>query len=168
MIFEFQVFEEDPVLKAFKLMRMKGIGGLPVVDVIGRKAVGNVSIRDAQFLLNTPELFKEHKSITVKNFVSEVRKHLKDREKEQEEENYPPPPFLAGQVITCRSDDTIKDVILKLDTHKIHRIYVVNEEQDLEGVVTLRDIISKLVHEPRGYFGDFFDGVVPLPKNSRV
>jgi hypothetical protein len=32
----------------------------------------------------------------------------------------------------------------------------------------LRDIISKLVHEPRHYFGDFFDGVVPLPANSTV
>jgi hypothetical protein len=24
------------------------------------------------------------------------------------------------------------------------------------------------VHEPRHYFGDFFDGVVPLPANSTV
>jgi len=163
-----KVFEEDPVLKAFKLMRMKGIGGLPVVDVSGRKAIGNISIRDAQFLLTTPKLFKDHNSITVKNFVLEVRKHLKNGEKGEEEENFPTPSFLDGQVISCRSDDTIKDVIIKLDTHKIHRIYVVDEERDLEGVVTLRDIISKLVHEPHGYFGDFFDGVVPLPKNSRV
>lgn len=71
-------------------------------------------------------------------------------------------------VITCKRDDTLKDIILKLDTDKIHRIYVVDEEESLEGVITLRDIISKLVHEPRGYFGDFFDGVVPLPQNSRV
>ncbi|KMZ60501.1 SNF1-related protein kinase regulatory subunit gamma-1 [Zostera marina] len=83
-----KVFEEDPVLKAFKLMRMKGIGGLTVVDVSGRQAIGNISIRDTQFLLTTPKLFKDHNSITVKNFVLEVRKHLKNGEKGEEEENF--------------------------------------------------------------------------------
>lgn len=71
-------------------------------------------------------------------------------------------------MITCRKDDTLKDVITKLDCKEIHRIYVVDEEGNLEGVITLRDIISRIVHEPRGYFGDFFDGVLPLPANSRV
>lgn len=75
--------------------------------------------------------------------------------------------MLSGMV-TCQRNDTLKDVITKLDSMKIHRIYVVDEGGDLEGVITLRDIISKLVHEPRGYFGDFFDGVLPLPANSRV
>lgn len=51
---------------------------------------------------------------------------------------------------------------------KIHRIYVADDEGNLGGVITLRDIISKLVHEPHGYFGDFFDGVLPQPINSRV
>lgn len=55
-----------------------------------------------------------------------------------------------------------------LDSKKIHRVYVVDNDGNLEGVITLRDIISRLVHEPRGYFGDFFDGVLPLPQNSRV
>lgn len=71
-------------------------------------------------------------------------------------------------IVTCRRDDTIKEVILKLDSEKIQRIYVVDKDGNLEGLITLRDIISKLVHEPRNYFGDFFDGVVPLPRNSRV
>ena len=88
-----------------------------------------------------------------------VRSYLKEHEGTS--------PRLLG-VITCKRTDTIKDIILKLDSFKIQRIYVVDEEDNLEGVITLRDIISKLVHEPRGYFGDFFDGVVPLPQNSRV
>lgn len=71
-------------------------------------------------------------------------------------------------MVTCKRSDTLKDVIVKLDSMEIHRIYVVDESGNLEGVITLRDIISKLVHEPRGYFGDFFDGVLPLPANSRV
>lgn len=51
--------EEEPVLQAFKLMRKKGIGGIPVVESGGRKAVGNISIRDVRFLLTTPEIYRE-------------------------------------------------------------------------------------------------------------
>lgn len=71
-------------------------------------------------------------------------------------------------MITCKKDQTVKELILLLDSKKIHRVYVVDGNGNLEGVITLRDIISRLVHEPRGYFGDFFDGVLPLPTNSRV
>jgi hypothetical protein len=56
----------------------------------------------------------------------------------------------------------------KLDAEKRQRIYVVDEQGNLDGLITLRDIIAKLVYEPPGYFGDFFNGVFPLPQNSRV
>lgn len=154
-----KVNEEEPVLKAFQLMRKKGIGGLPVVDGSGKKATGNISIRDVQYLLTAPEIYKDYRSITAKNFLTAVRNYL--------EEHQEASAMLRG-VITCKRDDTLKDIILRLDSEKIHRIYVVDEKEKLEGVITLRDIISKLVHEPYNYFGDFFDGVVPLPQNSRV
>ncbi|KAI8543966.1 hypothetical protein RHMOL_Rhmol08G0258400 [Rhododendron molle] len=154
-----KVYEDEPVMQAFKLMRQKGVGGVPVVESGGRKAIGNISIRDVQFLLIAPEIYKNYRSITAKNFLTAVRSYL-DEHKEAS-------PLLNGMV-TCGRDNTIKEVIVKLDSQKIHRIYVVDGEGNLEGVITLRDIISKLVHEPRGYFGDFFDGVLPLPANSRV
>ncbi|GAA0154855.1 kinase modulator [Lithospermum erythrorhizon] len=154
-----KVYEDEPVLQAFKFMSQKGIGGVPVVESGGRKAVGNISIRDIQFLLMTPEIFKEYRSITAKNFLTAVRKYLQDKQKDS--------PLLNG-IVTCCRDATLKEVVGKLDSAKIHRIYVVDDLGKLEGVVTLRDIISKLVDEPRGYFGDFFDGVLPLPADSRV
>ncbi|XP_042376679.1 SNF1-related protein kinase regulatory subunit gamma-1-like [Zingiber officinale] len=154
-----KVSEHQPVLKAFQLMREKGIGGLPVVDQSGNKAIGNISIRDVQYLLTAPEIYNDYRSITAKNFLTAVRNHLVEHEEAS--------PMLHG-VIKCNRNDTLQDVILRLDTEKIHRIYVVDEEENLQGVITLRDIISKLVHEPHRYFGDFFDGFVPLPANSRV
>ncbi|KAJ8553991.1 hypothetical protein K7X08_024669 [Anisodus acutangulus] len=154
-----QVDEDEPVLQAFKLMRQKGVGGVPVVESDGRKAIGNISIRDIQFLLIAPEIYKDYRSITAKNFLTSVRSYQGEHEKNS--------PFLSDMV-TCRRDNSLKEVIMKLDSKKIHRIYVVDDMGNLEGVITLRDIISKLVHEPRGYFGDFFDGVLPLPANSRV
>ena len=51
------------MLQAFKLMRQKGVGGIPVVASNGRKAIGNISIRDIQFLLLAPEIYKEFRSV---------------------------------------------------------------------------------------------------------
>ena len=99
------------------------------------------------------------RSITAKNFLSAVRSYLEDNQKSS--------PVLSD-IVMCTRNDTLKEVIMKLDSMKIHRIYVAEDEGSLGGVITLRDIISKLVHEPHGYFGDFFDGVLPTPINSRV
>ncbi|XP_050258236.1 SNF1-related protein kinase regulatory subunit gamma-1 [Quercus robur] len=154
-----KVHEDEPVLQAFKLMRKKRIGGIPVIEKGSSRAVGNISLRDVQFLLTAPEIYHDYRSITAKNFLTAVRSYL--------EKNHENCPLVTGMV-TCKRGHTMKELIQLLDSEKIHRIYVVDNDGNLEGVITLRDIISKLVHEPRGYFGDFFDGVLPLPQNSRV
>ncbi|KAJ6375384.1 hypothetical protein OIU77_000377 [Salix suchowensis] len=154
-----KVYEEEPVLQAFKLMRKKRIGGVPIVDSSGRKVVGNISIRDVHFLLTAPEIYHDYRSITAKNFSTAVEGYLKTHQEIS--------PFVRGMVI-CTKNYSIKELIMKLDSEKINRVYVVDDAGNLEGVITLRDIISRLVHEPRGYFGDFFDGVLPLPSDSRV
>lgn len=100
-----------------------------------------------------------NRSITAKNFLTAVRDYW-----QKHNESSP----LLTDMITCKKDHTVKELILLLDSKKIQRIYVVDDDGNLQGVITLRDIISRLVHEPRGYFGDFFDGVLPLPTNSRV
>lgn len=46
-------------------MRQKGIGGIPVVERDGAKAVGNISIRDVQFLLTAPEIYKDCRSFIL-------------------------------------------------------------------------------------------------------
>lgn len=99
------------------------------------------------------------RSITAKNFLTAVRSYL--------EKHHKVTPIRSGMIM-CKRDNTMKELINLLDSEKIHRIYVVDDYGNLDGVITLRDIISKLVHEPHGYFGDFFDGVLPLPQNSRV
>ncbi|KAJ6869209.1 SNF1-related protein kinase regulatory subunit gamma-1-like [Populus alba x Populus x berolinensis] len=154
-----KVYEEEPVLQAFKLMRKKRVGAIPIVDSSGVKVVGNISIRDVQFLLTAPEIYHDYRSITAKNFLTAVRSYLKKHQGTS--------PFVSGMV-ACTKNHSVKELIMKLDSEKIHRVYVVDDAGNLEGVITLRDIISRLVHEPYGYFGDFFDGVLPLPLNSRV
>lgn len=58
-----KVDEDEPVLQAFRLMRQKGIGGLPVVN--GNKPVANISIRDIQFLLIAPEIYKDYRLVSL-------------------------------------------------------------------------------------------------------
>ncbi|KAL1301364.1 hypothetical protein HN51_046000 [Arachis hypogaea] len=154
-----KVYEDEPVLQAFRLMRKKRIGGVPVVERGGNNPVGNISLHDVQFLLTAPEIYHDYRAITAKDFLTAVKSYLKKHEKVVS---------MSRGLITCKKDCTIKELIQLLDHEKIHRVYVVDDDGNLEGLVTLRDIISRLVHEPRGYFGDFFDGVLPMPPNSRV
>lgn len=51
------------MLQAFKLMRRKKIGGIPVVEKGGNKAVGNISLRDIQFLLTAPEIYHDYRFV---------------------------------------------------------------------------------------------------------
>ncbi|KAE9601386.1 hypothetical protein Lal_00023741 [Lupinus albus] len=154
-----KVCEDEPVLQAFKLMRKKRVGGVPVIERGGSKPVGNISLRDVQFLLTAPEIYHDYRTIKVKDFLSAVRSYL--------EKNQKAFPKLT-EYITCKKDCTVKELIQLFDYEKINRVYVVDDDGNLQGLITLRDIISRLVHEPRGYFGDFFDGVLPLPANCRV
>lgn len=51
------------MLQAFKLMRKKRIGGIPVVESSGSRAVGNISLRDVQFLLTAPEIYHDYRFV---------------------------------------------------------------------------------------------------------
>jgi CBS domain-containing protein len=148
-----QVDEDSPVMEAFQLMRDTGVGGVPVVANASMKLMGNISARDLQFLLSTPEIFKSYSLLTAGNFLEAVRTYLQSQG------------ILHGPLpndpVSCTDKSTLLEIITKLDEAKIHRIYVLNPEGDLKGVVTLRDIISTFVEEPLGYFKDFFAGVVP-------
>eukprot|EP00250_Pteridium_aquilinum_P006839 c16676_g1_i1 orf=203-1537(-) len=149
-----KVEEDQPVLEAFQLMRKKGIGGVPVVTKGGRQILGNISMRDIQFLLVVPEIYKMCRRLTVKDFLEVTRDYLA---RTLSDKDVP----LLSRIITCRDSEATRDVILKLDKHNIHRVYVVDEEGNVEGVVTMRDLISKFVKEPSDYFGEFFLGWAP-------
>lgn len=104
-------------------------------------------------MILTPQQFTTCRTLTAKDFIANARQSSGERQM---------------SIITCSRGDSVKDIIMKLDAEKRQRIYVINEEGNLDGLITLRDIIAKLVYEPSGYFGDFFNGVIPLPQNSRV
>lgn len=60
------------------------------------------------------------------------------------------------QPITCKPDSTLQGVIHTLASKSIHRIYVVDEQDEVVGVITLRDVISCFVTEPAYHFDDYY------------
>lgn len=135
------------ILEAFKRMRDNQIGGLPVVEGPKKKIVGNVSIRDIRYLLLKPELFNNFRQLTVKDFIDVVVSTA------QETGKIVPP-------IVCKLDSTFESVIHILASKSVHRIYVVDGEEDhVAGVITLRDVISCFIFEPPNHFNDYFGHV---------
>ncbi|CAI0386806.1 unnamed protein product [Linum tenue] len=137
---------DELILEAFKLMRDNEIGGLPVVEGPKRKIVGNISIRDIRFLLLKRELFNNFRQLTVKDFMMTISSH--------ENSKVMPP-------ITCKSDATLGSVIHHLASKSVHRIYVVeNQDDGVVGVITLRDVISCFIYEPPNLFDVYFDSSI--------
>jgi CBS-domain-containing membrane protein len=47
--------------------------------------------------------------------------------------------------ITCKADATLADVLSRLASSRIHRIYIVNENSKPIRVVTLSDLLAAMV-----------------------
>ena len=62
-----------------------------------------------------------------------------------------------NSAITATANDTMEDVIKRLVRSRIHRVYVVDSQQRVVRVVSLRNILRKFVKEPQGYFGHYFE-----------
>lgn len=58
--------------------------------------------------------------------------------------------------ITCKVNSTLGSVIHSLASKSVHRIYVVADNEDeVVGVVTLRDVISCFIYEPPNHFDNY-------------
>ncbi|GER51505.1 AMP-activated protein kinase [Striga asiatica] len=138
------VRDDELILEAFKKMKEREIGGLPVMEGESRKIVGNISIRDIRFLMLKPELFSNFRGVTVKDFIQMVSLATND-------------PGRTVTPITCNPESTLGSVIDTLASRGVHRIYVVRDTgNEVLGVITLRDVISCFINEPKNYFDDYF------------
>uniref|UniRef100_A0A0D6R3K9 CBS domain-containing protein n=1 Tax=Araucaria cunninghamii TaxID=56994 RepID=A0A0D6R3K9_ARACU len=133
---------KEPVLEAFKRMNEKQIGGLPVVQGPTNKIIGNISMRDIRFLLLHQELFSRFRQLTAVDFMRTVASTTGS--------SVMMPP------ITCTYGTSLGDVIEILSTKCIHRVHLVDEQDVVLGVITLRDVISCFVSEPERYFENYF------------
>lgn len=134
----------DLILEAFKRMKDHEIGGLPVLEGPNKKVIGNISMKDIKYLLLKPEIFSNFRNLTVKEFVDTIVSSA------QEVGKVSPP-------ITCKLDSTLGSIIHTLASNLVHRIYVVgDDENEVVGVITLRDVISCFIFEPPNHFDNYY------------
>lgn len=85
----------------------------------------------------------EFRELTVKDFINTVALATNDNGK-------------IVTPITCKSSSTLSSVIDTLASRAVHRIYVVSEQNQVLGVITLRDVISCFITEPPNFFDNYF------------
>lgn len=130
-------FERKPVIsidhnksaiEAFKLMADNRISGLAVLDS-DKKLMANISARDLRSIQKDTQLF-ERLYYSVGEFVSHVR-----------QANY----RAIHPSICCTFDDTFQKIIMRLAAARIHRIYVVDEHRHPISVISLHDVLAKIL-----------------------
>lgn len=64
---------------------------------------------------------------------------------------------MSVQTVTCTLKATVREVIELLVENHIHRVFLVDDDEKLIGVVALRDVLALFVKEPSdSKLGDYF------------
>ncbi len=134
----FSVTTEDKLRKAFQLIKENDISAVPVVDPVTGAIKGNISARDARLLVSSSKIYKLL-NMPIRVYLDVVSDGAEN------------------SAITCTGADTMEDVIKRLVRSRIHRVYVVDGQQRVIRVVSLRNILRKFVKEPESYFGHYFE-----------
>jgi len=123
------IHQDGLAIDAFKTLVEKNITGLAVVDNDG-KLKENISMKDLKAMSTDTRLFWRLYQ-TVHNFLLKVRKETHgDR---------------PHTIVTVKPDDTLETVIKKLAEHKIHRVYIVDEQKKPVGVISLKDVLHEII-----------------------
>jgi CBS domain-containing protein len=125
------VFRVDPntkVVDAFRKMRAQEINGLAITDSDGI-LVGTLSESDLRGLTMDTMYRLEH---SVIDFIK-VQNQL-------------------PEVVTVRPDMPLRDLLETITKTKLHRLFVVDDEEHLTGVITLSDIIAYFWRLTMGYW----------------
>ncbi|EGG14217.1 hypothetical protein DFA_11986 [Cavenderia fasciculata] len=132
-------FHEKPVIsinfhktaiEAFELMAEHRVNGIAVVDDKG-VIIANISARDLKELLNETRIF-ENLYLTVGEFISRVR-----------QQDYK----AVHPSISCNMNDSLDKLMTRMCAAKIHRVYVVDQDRKPVGVISLHDILEKILEQ---------------------
>eukprot|EP00730_Choanoeca_flexa_P007933 TRINITY_DN12415_c4_g2_i8.p1 TRINITY_DN12415_c4_g2~~TRINITY_DN12415_c4_g2_i8.p1 ORF type:complete len:383 (+),score=96.60 TRINITY_DN12415_c4_g2_i8:363-1511(+) len=162
------VSAQDTFWDAFKLMKQHHVSAVPMLN--GHKKIeGVVSVRDARQLLLQPtrfrfmrqplELFENLHVAPFDHKVSPWFRSLSESLLCTDSSVFPwlilspwfslhfTAPFLY-QAVCCKLNDTLRDVIDRLLANSIHRLFMIDDDDHVIGVVALRDVIALFVKEP--------------------
>jgi CBS domain-containing protein len=106
----------DSVMKAAQLMKSEDVGPIPIVKD-GKKLEGIVTDRDLALKV--------------------VAKGLDPKTTAVEE-------VMTGDVVTCKENDDIQKVLKLMQKHQVRRIPVVNNQDELIGIIAQADVATRL------------------------
>lgn len=106
---------EDNLTKAAQIMWEKDCGVVPVIDA-EKRIVGVITDRDIAIAAAT----RNRRTSSIKAGDMTFR-----------------------PVKTCAMEDDVKDVLKRMRKYKIRRLCVINQENELHGIISLSDILLK-------------------------
>jgi len=112
----------DLLIDAFKKMDANDVSGMPVVDSDGN-LIGNISVTDLKYLD-----FRD-KLKAIKDLFSPIGEFFTK--------------LPRMRIIAVRKDESLLDAMEGAIKHKVHRVYVLNEDDKLYSVISLSDIIAQ-------------------------
>lgn len=128
-----------PTIDAFRLISEKKITGIPVMDTDGTM-ITNISCSDLRDVATDPKLF-EYLHMPLDSFIPIMKSKINPKKESSMNVMYPK--------ISCKFETTFRTVVGKLAATKIHRIYITDDHDAPIGIVSLIDIIEKVVNMTR-------------------
>jgi CBS domain-containing protein len=125
------------VIEAFKDIAHWNINGIAVLGE-GGVLVGNISSSDLRIIVENGSLDMTSLFLTAEDFIRLVRQKSITR---------------LGTIVSVREYDTIGNLLRIFASNRVQRVFVVDRNGKLTGVITLRDLLLKLVPPhvpPRG------------------
>jgi len=114
------VRDYDHVVEGLRVIAVKNVSAVAIVNEEG-KLVGDIGAHDIRCVNPGTEGFVENLLLKNKQFLQN---------------------FKSSAPITLGPKATLEEALLLIESKKVHRVYIVNEEQKLLGIVSLGDIIK--------------------------
>ncbi|WP_342304272.1 CBS domain-containing protein [Methanolobus sp. ZRKC5] len=136
---------DDAIRDVAQLLKQENISGLPVADE--GKVVGIVSEGDILKLLQVPE----HGGLWLPSPFEVIEVPIRELLNWEETKNMlddvgskPIKEIMTKHVYTVSPEDSIQEASTIITKHKINRLPVVDEDEQLVGIITRGDIIDGL------------------------
>ncbi|EGC37237.1 hypothetical protein DICPUDRAFT_91670 [Dictyostelium purpureum] len=114
-------------LDAFRLISEMGVSGIAVLNE-KRELVGSISDGDLR-LIKSKCQYLSLLNLPIKEYLEALKK-ITD---------------YKSTFLTCRSNDTFKEIVQSIGEKRAHRVFIINTHNQLEGVLSLQDILEQIV-----------------------
>jgi len=124
------IHEKETTIQGFKLIKEKKVSAVGVIDDHG-KLVGVLSASDLKLIGYNIQFFK-YFGECLRDYLARIQMN------EPPSEGIPP-------LVTCKLTDTLADIVRIIVFYRLHRLFVVDKDNKPIAVISLVDILEKVV-----------------------